>query len=119
MVASWDNTLKLMSFYGHKHIAGAVIEALQEIKDYYGYKYIAANGLDKWGGCFAVRKTVSGKRPSVHSWGLAVDYVPALGAYGVPAITPYPIVNAFKKRNFIWGGDWSVPDGMHFSAIEE
>lgn len=119
MVASWEDTLKLGNFYGHEHIGEAVIEALEEIKDYYGEAFILENKLNRWGGCFALRKTVSGKRQSVHSWGLAVDYLPHLGAYGIPATTPHVIVNAFRKRNFIWGGEWSVPDGMHFSAVIE
>ena len=119
MRASWDKELILRSFYGHEHIGEAVIESLEEIRDYFGNDFIYDNDLDLWGGCYANRQTVTGKRKSVHAWGLAVDYLPHLGPYNKPSMIPYQIVNAFKKRGFIWGGDWSIPDGMHFSAVEE
>lgn len=119
MRAAWDTGLLLTNFYGHKHIGEAIIESLEDILDYYGRDFLLVHDLDLWGGCYADRKTVTGKRKSVHAWGLAVDYLPHLGPYGKPSIIPYHIVMAFKKRGFIWGGDWSVPDGMHFSAVEE
>lgn len=119
MRASWNKDLLIRSFYGHKYIGEAVVESLEEVLDYYGNDFIHDNNLDIYGGCYANRQTVNGKRKSVHAWGLAVDYLPNLGAYGKPTTIPYHIVNAFKKRGFVWGGDWSYPDGMHFSAINE
>ena len=107
--------------YGHKYIIPAVIEALEEIKDYYGEALIKELGLNSYAGCYNKRKTSSGRWWSVHSWGLAVDFLPKLGPYGRPSAIPYHFVEAFKKRGFIWGGDWKKPytDGMHFSGIIE
>ena len=119
MIASWDDSLVLKSFYGHKYIGEAVIDALTEIRDYYGYQVLHDMELDKWGGCYANRQTITGKRKSIHAWGLAIDYLPHMGPYNKPSMIPYHIVNAFKKRGFVWGGDWSIPDAMHFSAVEE
>jgi hypothetical protein len=116
---SYDKTAVAYNFYGHKYIADAVIEAFEDIRDYYGLSFIKGYNLDLYGGCFADRMTVSGKRKSVHAWGLAIDYLPDMGAYNKPSTIPYHIVKAFTDRGFVWGGDWQSKDGMHFSAIEE
>lgn len=114
-----DKSLICRNFYGNKKIVGPLMEALQEIKDIYGMRFIQENNLDWYGGCFENRATRGGVRKSVHSWGMAVDYLPQLGALGEPSLVPYHVVMAFKKRGFLWGGDWNRPDGMHFSAVEE
>ena len=116
---SYDKTAVAYNFYGHKYIADAVIEAFEDIRDYYGLSFIKGYNLDIYGGCYADRMTVSGKRKSVHAWGLAIDYLPDMGAYNKPSTIPYHIVKAFTDRGFVWGGDWQTKDGMHFSAIEE
>lgn len=90
-------------------------------------------------------KRTNGKEMSVHSWGVAVDlnvaFNPLGYSYGnllinaegkevmlevrgskttVPKsnliFSPNnPIVTAFKKRGFVWGGDFKhTKDGMHF-----
>lgn len=119
MYASWDDTLKINTFYGNFMIAGSVINALQEIYDYYGYDNIKRFGLDKYGGCAAIRKSRGSDRYSVHSWGLAIDYAPQLGDYGVPSMMPSIVVDIFREYGFDWGGNWAYPDGMHFTAVDE
>lgn len=119
MEASWDKAQKITSFYGHSYIADAVIAALEEIKKYYGIDFIKDAGLNSYGGCFSDRTARGSEQRSIHSWGLAVDYIPEYGKFGSPAITPHIVVAAFKKQGFLWGGDWSSPDGMHWSCVEE
>ena len=114
-----DKTMICRNFYGHKYIASATIDAFKEILDIFGLKFIQRNGLDNYGGCFNYRKSRTNERISVHSWGLAVDYLPNLGKLGEPSLIPFHIVQAFKNRGFIWGGDWNNIDGMHFSAVIE
>jgi len=110
---------RCLNFYGNEKIADAVIDALQEILDIFGLDFIQENGLDWYGGCYCNRKSRGSDYKSVHAWGMAVDYLPQLGAYGKPSLIPYHVVQAFKNRGFIWGGDWNHPDGMHFSGVIE
>ena len=105
------------NFWGHKRIYPHVFDAFSDIMDIYGLNFIRENGLDSYGGCYALRQIRGGTEMSDHSWGMAIDYLPQLGGLGEPPMTPYLIVEAFKKRGFIWGGDYKRPDAMHFTAI--
>ena len=119
MRASWNPESIIRTFYGHRFIAEAAVEAFEEILDYFGYEFLRKVDLDKYGGCFANRNITQGQRKSVHAWGLAVDIVPHLGSYGSPSVIPYHMVRAFMDRGFMWGGNWKNPDGMHFSGVIE
>lgn len=119
MYLNGDKNLPCINFFGHKYIADAVIEAFDEILDIYGLDFIRKNNLDNYGGCYEPRASRGSSRISVHSWGLAVDYLPHLGRLGKPPLIPYHIVQAFRNRGFEWGGDWNRPDGMHFTAVIE
>jgi hypothetical protein len=112
-----DKNLICRNFYGNKKIARAVIDAYQEILDYYGIDFIRKNGIDNYGGCFENRNVRGKDRPSDHSWGMAVDVMPQLGALGEPSMIPFPVVNAFIKRGFICGYNWKRKDGMHITGI--
>lgn len=119
MRASW-NDAPITKFFGHQYIADAAIEAWQEILDIYGAEFIRSHGLDEYAGCYADRKAKGADRPSVHAWGLAVDYMPSRGPWRGPPMTPLHVVEAFEKRGFIWGGRWeNARDAMHFSGVIE
>lgn len=107
------------NFLGNEKIVAPVMDAFKEILDIYGLKFIQENQLDWYGGCFEDRPSRAGKRKSVHAWGMAVDYLPQMGRFNSPCLLPYHVVQAFKNRGFMWGGDWNHPDGMHFSSIIE
>lgn len=117
--ASWDTSLVVRTFYGHEYIAEATIKAFRKILDYFGLDYIKEHDLDLYGGCFANRPVRGGEQPSIHAWGLAVDYLPHLGKLGEPSRLPYHCVKAFLDQGFLWGGEWRRPDGMHFTAVKE
>lgn len=119
MFLSWKPEVFIESAAVHTSIKSDLEEVFSEIKEYYGESYIYENSLNSWGGCYNDRYSRSSARWSTHSWGLAVDYLPNLGPFGTPAQTPYVVVEAFKDHGFLWGGDWSRPDGMHFSAVRE
>lgn len=119
MYASWDKSLKLNNFYGNAYIADSVIRSLEEVYNYYGHDGIKKYNLNSWGGCASIRKSRGSNKWSTHAWGMAIDYLPELGGYGQPAMTPYPIVEIFKLHGFDWGGDWSYKDAMHFTAVNE
>lgn len=119
MFASWDYDLKISSFYGNAYIADDVIKALEEVYDYYGYDNIKKFKLNIYGGCYALRKSRGANRWSTHAWGMSIDYLPQLGGYGTPPMTPHKVVEIFKGHGFDWGGEWAYKDGMHFSAVNE
>lgn len=115
------NKHKLKVIRTHRYIGPAVIESLEEIKDYYGEKFLHEKGLDKYGECYNVRKTSPNKDVfSIHSWGLAIDFNFMLDNPGEASLMPYHFVNAFKKRGFQWGGDWMYcKESMHFTSVFE
>lgn len=116
---SWRKDYEIVSTYVHPVIAKPFVAALTTILNYYGPSYLRAHDLDLFGGCHNNRPVAGGGRLSVHAWGLAVDYVPHLGALGVPSTVPHVIVKAFEDVGFHWGGWFTRKDGMHFSGINE
>lgn len=76
---------------------------------------------EQYAGCFSPR--FIGRDPagrlSAHAWGAAVDVNAAENPLGrTPAMDP-AVVNAFRAAGFNWGGEWLVPDGMHFEWARE
>lgn len=114
-----DKNQLCVNFYGSRKIALSVIDAFQEILDTFGIEYIRANGLDNYGGCYEYRNSRGYNNLSDHAWGIALDYLPQFGPLGRQPAIPGEIVDIFKKRGFIWGGDWRRPDGMHWSARKQ
>jgi hypothetical protein len=70
--------------------------------------------LKTWDGCFNIRPTKSGKSPSLHSWGVAIDLNATWNGYNKQATLSKQFVECFKNAGFDWGGDWTTKDGMHF-----
>jgi len=93
--------------------------------------------------CFIVREITGGGKPSIHSYGAAIDINPIQNPYvkpdekGASVLPPMgsyylnrgkirdgmvePIVEIFKKHGFsIWGGEWNDPiDYQHFQVTRE
>ncbi len=86
--------------------------ALQELVD---------RGLDDlihvYSGCYAARTVARSDTapPSQHAYGAAVDIDASTNAFGdtTPAMDPR-VVKVFQDWGFIWGGNFLIPDGMHF-----
>ena len=53
-------------------------------------------------------------RPSDHAYGAAVDINAPENAYGATPTMDRRIVRIFGAHGFIWGGDFLIPDGVHF-----
>lgn len=113
---SWD-LKEIRGFWIHKKVGHAMVDALEEIKEFYGLAFMRKHGLDLWGGCYAPRfKRTDSQEPSAHAWAIAIDMCPELGQLGASPTMPWHVVEAFVKRGFEWGGLWDDPDGMHFQA---
>ncbi len=89
-------------------------------------KDVAAQGLAytidpaDYGGCFSPRfiDRDPGGRLSHHSWGIALDINARANAFGTKPDQEPQLVSALQARGFVWGGDWLIPDGMHFEWVE-
>jgi D-alanyl-D-alanine carboxypeptidase len=88
-------------------------------------KEVVAQGLahtinrSQYGGCFGPRFVNSDPRGrlSHHAWGVAIDINVAENAYGTRPDQDTRLVEVFKQEGFTWGGDWQIPDGMHFEWV--
>ena len=82
-------------------------------------------------GTYNCRAIAGTDRTSMHAYGAAIDISARTTNYwlwskpnGAGAIpyrnqAPYPIVQAFERHGFIWGGKWYHYDTMHFEYRPE
>jgi hypothetical protein len=84
----------------------------------------AFNEIHTWDGCFNIR-TIRGSRtkPSIHSWGLAIDLNAANNPLGktkhecqLAGLVPFSILfdEVFREAGWTCGIDFARADGMHF-----
>ena len=74
--------------------------------------------LKTFHGCYSVRNVRGGKKLSTHCWGISVDHNMFDNMLGQePSMHP-GIVECFRRRGFVWGGDFSRKDGMHFQYAQ-
>lgn len=71
-----------------------------------------------WDGCFNNRNKKGGRSKSLHAWGLAIDINASWNRYNETPTMSKELVQCFKDAGFDWGGDWSIPDGMHFQLAK-
>lgn len=72
--------------------------------------------ITSYSGCWAPRHILANPRLGLshHAWGVAFDVnVPQNPFGGKPDQNPR-MVRVFERWGFIWGGDFVLPDGMHF-----
>jgi hypothetical protein len=73
--------------------------------------------ITSYAGCFSARHILREPTASLshHSWGIAVDMNVREGNFfGQEPHQDPRLVRVFERWGFIWGGDFVVPDGMHF-----
>ena len=99
--------------YCNKAMSGPLLKAFKNLIETGHVKE-----LKTWDGCFNIRPKKSGRTPSLHSWGLAVDLNAAWNGYGrVPTLSA-GFVKCFTDAGFDWGGLWKTKDGMHFQLAK-
>lgn len=117
MPLGWDPSSVARRFQAHVSVGPVIVDALEEIRDYKGWRYLQDNQFDYYGGCFAFRLMRGRNKLSTHSWAISIDLNPHLASLGGdPSGQPEFIVTAFERRGFEWGGRWRRPDGQHFQA---
>lgn len=74
---------------------------------------------DDFGGCFAPRLIPgqTGQSMSHHAYGSAIDINVHANPLGQPPRQDPRLVQLFARFGFTWGGDWLIPDGMHFETF--
>ncbi len=73
-----------------------------------------------YGGCYSPRfaNFDTGAGLSHHAWGVAIDFNVSRNLLGdQPTLDPR-VVEVFREAGFQWGGQFLVPDGMHFEFLE-
>jgi hypothetical protein len=96
----------------HRALMHPLRAALQELVD---------RDLDDlisiYSGCYAARTVARSDTapPSQHAYGAAIDIDAPTNGYGdtTPAMDTR-VVAVFESHGFLWGGDFLIPDGMHF-----
>lgn len=99
----------------HRDAAGALRSAFKEI----GESDLTGDLLT-WDGAYVPRmQRGSSYRPNVHAFGIAFDVNAEWNPRGKKTSegdqgSLHRVAVVMKKHGFIWGGDFSTPDGMHF-----
>jgi hypothetical protein len=71
--------------------------------------------LKTFDGCYDPRLKRGGNSWSTHSWGIAIDLNAPWNAFGQKNFEmTQEFAQCFKDVGFVWGGDWSYSDAMHF-----
>jgi hypothetical protein len=75
-----------------------------------------ATSVRTFDGCYVPRFIERNPERSVslHTWGIAFDLNAVTNMPGANGDMDMRVVNVMKRWGFNWGGDWSVPDPMHF-----
>jgi hypothetical protein len=75
-----------------------------------------ASTLTTYDGCYVPRFIERNpERPiSLHTWGIAIDLDAATNYRGIRGTMDERVVAIFKRWGFVWGGDWTYTDPMHF-----
>ena len=97
--------------------------ALQAVVDAGLVGSIDVNNANTFGGCFGPRFTrIVGTQLgtlSRHTWGQALDTNTVSNCQGCVPQMDCRVVRIFRAHNFAWGGNFIIPDGMHFEWVGE
>lgn len=72
-----------------------------------------------YGGCWAARliPDLPGDSVSHHAYGSAIDINVSSNEEGARPHQNRRLVSIFAHHGLTWGGQWMVPDGMHFESL--
>lgn len=108
--------------YFHRLVAPRFIELLSAWE-----KEGLLGDILSWNGSFASRfrrGQASTQNLSSHAWGTSFDINAAWNAFRARPAAPgakgsvHALVRVAKQLGWLWGGDFSTPDGMHIEAGE-
>lgn len=76
MFLAWDKSRRLRTMTLHKKVAASAERVLNKVAGIYSAKERRSLGLHLFGGSLNVRRMRGGRRYSMHSWGIAIDFDP-------------------------------------------
>lgn len=76
MYLSWDKGTRLRKMTVHELVAPSVVRVLQRVSSIYSREERQSIGVDLFGGSLNVRPMRGGSKPSMHSYGIAIDFDP-------------------------------------------
>jgi hypothetical protein len=102
-------------FECHRDMEAPLTAAFQELIDR-GLDHLV--DPDDFGGCWVAR-TTSGQTLSSHAWGTSVDLNVSGNHLGATPTQPEELIDVMARHGFVWGGEWLLPDGMHFELAPD
>lgn len=99
----------------HRDFFPAVRGALAELADR-DLGHLVVNR--EYSGCWVPRFTGARRTVSRHAWGVAIDFNAASNPYGAEPDQDPRLVEVMERWGMNWGGEWLVPDAMHFEHEE-
>ncbi|MEA2460772.1 MAG: hypothetical protein QOH90_949 [Actinomycetota bacterium] len=129
-VPSADGSIEIEPAWRHRNIVHAKVPILGEVTCHRRFVTQLRNAMrrvvraklqrlvhpSQFAGCFNARFIGSdpSDRLSAHAWGGAVDLNASENPFGAKPAMDRRLVRLLRRFGFNWGGDWLVPDGMHF-----
>ncbi|SIS63520.1 M15 family metallopeptidase [Belliella pelovolcani] len=74
---AWNPNQKVWRFLCHEKVKSSIEKVMRAVLDHYGLEQVQELRLDYFGGCYNDRSIRGGTLPSMHSWGIAIDFDPA------------------------------------------
>ena len=111
--------------------ANGVAEAMQRVSDEIDRMPGGGAQHRSLGGTYNCRTIAKTSRLSLHGFGIAIDVNPTEDGYWqtAPVDTrgepirknriPMPVIEAFERHGFVWGGRWNQFDTFHFEYRPE
>jgi hypothetical protein len=106
----------------HNRIVADLRAALDEVAAAGLAGAIDVTNANTFGGCHYPRfNRIGGELGflSRHSWAMALDTNTVSNCQGCVPQMNCQVVRIFRRHNFAWGGNFLVPDGMHFEWVGE
>jgi hypothetical protein len=73
-----------------------------------------------YGGCWIGRTQGGEHGPlSSHAWGVSIDLNVTDNFLGMEPSQDHRLVEVMARHGFAWGGEWLVPDAMHFELVPD
>lgn len=106
------------------------VDCIEDLEWVFGQivEHNLAHEIKSYDGCYnlrlirgfvAARDDRSDSMPwSTHSWGVAIDLNAKTNQLGMEPQINRTIVRLFKERGWVWGGDFTRKDGMHFQRCK-
>jgi hypothetical protein len=101
----------------HRELFEPLRAALQELVD-----RDLAHLVDRsdYGGCWVPRTQGSDAGPlSSHAWGTSIDFNVSDNHLGMEPSQDPRLVEVMARHGFTWGGNWLLPDAMHFELVPD